>query len=358
MTQRPGSLGSPTTPTNQHGSADFDVDDPAATRFDLVREGARRDGVEIVHYQPRFPVAGSKVEKRVERAIAGLLALTGISALAFIVIYVAWPYEYTVRPELSRLYTPLLGLTMALTLFGIGGAVIMFAKRLLPEEVSVQDRHDGASTHDERVLTGATMLSLADDTGIKRRPLLKGALAVGLLPVGAMAVVPLGGLIKKPGNALTTTAWKDGLRLTREDGTPVKPEELLPGSIETVFPGIDRGATNAHADSPTLLIHLREADAVETVGQIPGANYGGYYAYSKVCTHAGCPASLYEQQTNRLLCPCHQSQFDVKNGCTPVFGPAARPLPQLAITVDSDGYFIAKGDYSQPIGPSFWERRS
>jgi ubiquinol-cytochrome c reductase iron-sulfur subunit len=82
--------------------------------------------------------------------------------------------------------------------------------------------------------------------------------------------------------------------------------------------------------------------------------YGDYVAYSKICTHAGCPVSLYEQETSRILCPCHQSQFDVTQGAKPVFGPATRSLPQLPIRVDEEGYFVARSDFREPVGPSFW----
>ena len=84
--------------------------------------------------------------------------------------------------------------------------------------------------------------------------------------------------------------------------------------------------------------------------------WGNYVAYSKICTHAGCPASLYEQQTNRLLCPCHQSQFLITDNARPIFGPASRRLPMLPITVDAEGFFVASSDYRETVGPDFWER--
>jgi ubiquinol-cytochrome c reductase iron-sulfur subunit len=162
-----------------------------------------------------------------------------------------------------------------------------------------------------------------------------------------------------------TTGWalQNGqpIRLTREDGTPIRPEDVSAGGQMTVFPGIPGGATNKHADSPTLLIHLRE-DAAEVARQNnekagkPGFMYGNYIAYSKICTHAGCPASLYEQQTNRLLCPCHQSQFLITENARPIFGPASRRLPQLPLGVDSEGFLVARSDYTEAVGPDFWER--
>jgi ubiquinol-cytochrome c reductase iron-sulfur subunit len=342
------------------GSQDFDVDDPKLTRFDLVREGARRDGVEIVHYEPRFDGEGSKEERRVVRFVAFCFVVTGLAALAFIVAYVAWPWQYKAGWNLNKWYTPVLGLTLGISLLGIGVAIITWAKKLLPEEVSVEKRHDGRSDETERKLTAATALNMVDDLGVKRRPLLKGAIALGLAPVGVAAIMPLGGLIKDHKSELMHTAWKKGVKLMFDDGTMVRPEDISAGGQVTVFPAIPGGNTNQYATSPTLLIHLRAEDAEKARRQaLPinrGAQWENYLAYSKICTHAGCPASLYEEQTNRLLCPCHQSQFDITNNARPIFGPATRRLPQLPITVDSDGNFVATSDFKVPVGPGFWER--
>ncbi len=143
------------------------------------------------------------------------------------------------------------------------------------------------------------------------------------------------------------------------DGRRVTTNDLQPGGVETVFPGVPGGITEA--SSPTLLIRLRPGQREQPRKGQEDFNFGDYVAFSKICTHAGCPASLYEQQTGRLLCPCHQSQFDVLRDAKPVFGPAARSLPQLPLGVEEiDGvqYFVARSDYTEPIGPSFWERSS
>jgi quinol---cytochrome c reductase iron-sulfur subunit len=349
--------------------ARIDVDDPRLVRFDLVREGARRDGVEIVHYAPRFPVPGTKAERRVERVIALMLLLTGGAATAFLVAFIWWPWEYQLGSNPSKFYTPVLGLTLGLALLGIGAAVVVWGRKLLPEEVAVQDRHDGPSPRDEQLLTGATIVNMADETGITRRPLLKGALLLGLAPVALVPVASLvGGLIKNPhkGDPFHHTGFDpqhnggQPVRLMRDDKTPVRPEEVSVGGQITVFPAIPGGNTNKYADSPTLLIRLRQNDADQTranlVADNQGAMWGNYVAFSKICTHAGCPASLYEQQTNRLLCPCHQSQFQITDNARPIFGPATRRLPMLPLDVDDEGFFVAKSDYKTPIGPGFWER--
>jgi ubiquinol-cytochrome c reductase iron-sulfur subunit len=153
------------------------------------------------------------------------------------------------------------------------------------------------------------------------------------------------------------------IRLVTQDGRPIRPADVSAGGQLTVFPGIEDGVSNKHADSPTLLIHLREDDAQKSreANARPDVGHadfmwGNFAAFSKICTHAGCPASLYEQQTNRLLCPCHQSQFLITDNARPVFGPASRRLPQLPIEVDEEGFFVAKSDYTETIGPDFWER--
>jgi ubiquinol-cytochrome c reductase iron-sulfur subunit len=357
---------------------DFDVDDTTLTRFQLVREGARRDGVEIVHYEPKFPVRGTKEERRVERNVALLIVLSGLLAFGFVAAYIWWPNTYEAGSNAAKFYTPLLGLGLGGSLALLGVAVIAWGKKLLPEEVAVQDRHDGASPHDEQVLTGATILNMVDETGIKRRPLLKAALLLPAGGLGIAAAAPLvGSLIRDPNknHLLTTTGWSPDnnggkpVRLVRDDGTPIRPEDVSVGGQMTVFPGIPGGTTNKYADSPTLLIHLREMDAQElrasisqslagngTVhGPIVEGMWENYVAYSKICTHAGCPASLYEQQTNKLLCPCHQSQFSITHQAKPIFGPATRKLPMLPLEVQ-DGYFVATSDYREPVGPAYWER--
>jgi ubiquinol-cytochrome c reductase iron-sulfur subunit len=344
---------------------DIDLEDPRLTRFDLVREGARRDGVEIVHYVPRFPVPGGKREKRIELTIALLFGITGLASLAFLVSYIWWPYHYKAGFNINKWYNPVLGVTLFLTLASVAIAVITWSKKLLPEEISVQDRHDQIPDNSERRLTGSTMLNLVDELGIRRRPLLRRAALLGLAPVGGLAVAPVvGGLLVDPHHPdiLMHTAWSKGIRLVRDDLTPIRPEDVSVGGQMTVFPGIPGGNTNDYADSPTLLIHLRDPDASklrQNLSHVPenaDNMYGNLVAYSKICTHAGCPASLYEQQTNILLCPCHQSQFDITDNARPIFGPATRRLPMLPITVDADGFLVAKSDYQVPVGPGFWER--
>lgn len=329
------------------------------------------DGVRIVHRRERFPIAGTRAEKRSERTVAGIFLLGFLTAVGFIVVFCgAVPFRWQLSGSQNfRFFTPLLGALLGISLACIGIGMVLWAKWLMPEEEAVQDRHDGAGTESEQILSAAVLVSGFNDVGVARRPLLKGTVG---LAFGALGVLPLvalvGAMIKKPnkglGQSLFHTWYHDeaksypnGVPIIFADGRRVGPDDLQAGGIATVFP-VNH---TREGDSPTLLIRLRpeQAARVKTRKNQSTFAWGDYVAYSKICTHAGCPASLYEQQTGRLLCPCHQSQFDLLQDAKPVFGPATRSLPKLPLgveVVDGKQYFVARADFPEPIGPAFWER--
>jgi ubiquinol-cytochrome c reductase iron-sulfur subunit len=346
--------------------------------------GAEIDGIHIVHRRDRFPIRGTKAEKRAERGVALAFAVSGLGGIAFIVYFIAgkWHWQLAGGSQQFQYYTPVLGATLAIMLLFMGIGMVLWAKWLMPEEETVQDRHDVPSTEEDKLMTEATLIVGLEDSGLPRRGLLLRSLG---LAGGALAAVPLvalvGGMIKKPGTRLLHTLYRprpddpafsssNGLiPLVYSDWRRVSPDDLDPGGIATVFPGVRQktdigtdGVTDA--SSPTLLIRLRPGQVVKPRKGQAGFGWPAenpeYLAFSKICTHAGCPASLYEQQTGRLLCPCHQSQFQVLEDAKPVFGPATRSLPKLPITVQTgdDGrqYFIAASDFHEAIGPGFWER--
>jgi ubiquinol-cytochrome c reductase iron-sulfur subunit len=184
---------------------------------------------------------------------------------------------------------------------------------------------------------------------VLRRSLLTAA---AILPIPA--VVLLRDLGTLPHSSLRHTGWARGKRLVDvETRLPIKLGDLEIGGIATVMPeGFTTPDENALA--PTILIRFAPGEIRSAKESSWGAD--NHVAYSKICSHAGCPISLYEQQTHHLLCPCHQSTFDMADDANVIFGPAARRLPQLPIQVDQDGYFVALSDYEEPVGPSFWER--
>jgi ubiquinol-cytochrome c reductase iron-sulfur subunit len=368
---------------------------------ELTALGAKMDGVDTVFKEPRWPVEGTKAEKRSERLVAAWLLIGGLAGLALLLVFLFWPWQYKPHGAPGNFWytlaTPLYGVTFGLSILAIGIGAVLFQKRFIPEEISIQDRHDGASAEVERKATAATLINAFEGSTIKRRKLIWTSLGIGAGAFGLGTLVAgVGGLIKNPWKPVVPTA--DGLKavlwtsdwtprykgetiyLGRATGRPgespftkLRPEDIDAGGMETVFPWREEDGDGTTVESaerlthiamgvrnPVMLIRIKPVDMARVVkrqGQ-ESFNFGELFAYTKVCSHLGCPSSLYEQQTYRILCPCHQSQFDALHFARPIFGPAARALAQLPITIDKDGYLVANGDFIEPVGPAFWERRS
>jgi ubiquinol-cytochrome c reductase iron-sulfur subunit len=248
------------------------------------------------------------------------------------------------------------GVLLAVTLGGIGTGIVTWAKGVEPETEVSEVRHPMASTEAAVEAFAADLEEGAPDLPATpgRRRLLLGSAAAAFAALGAALLFPLRSLGPRPGRDLKRTAYADRprTRVVREDGSPLKPAELPVDGIVTVWP---EGHTDA-ADAPTLLIRTRSGRELVARDGREGWTVEGIVAYSKLCTHVGCPVGLYQAEEGLLLCPCHQSTFDVYDGARPVFGPAARSLPQLPLDVDVDGYLVATGDFSDPVGPGFWDR--
>jgi ubiquinol-cytochrome c reductase iron-sulfur subunit len=337
------------------------------TTEETMIAGAEADDVYILHRRERFPIPGTKAEKRAERGVAAFFLVAALAGVGFVVAFIAVPYRYKLPQDGQnfRFYTPLLGGLLGLMLLCLGIGAVLWAKWLMPEEHVVQDRHDVPSSEADKLLTEATIMAGIHDTGILRRSMILRSLGLAVGVLGAIPLVALvGALINKPGNRLFHTLYRprpgtfpNGIPIVYSDGRRVSPNDIQPGGIVTVFPGVEGGVKSAA--SPTLIIRLRPGQTVQSRKGQAGYQWGDFLAFSKICTHAGCPASLYEQQTTRLLCPCHQSQFEVLRDAKPVFGPATRSLPKLPLgveVVDGVQYFVATQDYHEAIGPAFWER--
>ncbi len=393
-TDTPGQTGVPGQPS--------DAELASMSRDELLELGGKLDGVEIVYKDERWPVPGTKAEKRAERSVANWLLLGGFSGLALLLVFLFWPWEYkpygSAGELLYSLATPLYGLTFGLSILAIGIGAVLFQKKFIPEEITIQERHDGRSPEIQRKTIAANLTDTLDTSTIKRRKLIGLSLGIGLGAFGLGTLVAFaGGLIKNPWKPVVPTAdgkkavlWTSGwtprfhgetIFLARATGNAghgapfvkMRPEDLDAGGMETVFPWResdgDGTTTESHhrlneilmgVRNPVMLIRIKPGDinkVVKRKGQ-ESFNFGDLFAFTKVCSHLGCPSSLYEQQTYRILCPCHQSQFDALHFARPIFGPAARALAQLPITIDQDGYLVANGDFIEPVGPAFWERRS
>jgi ubiquinol-cytochrome c reductase iron-sulfur subunit len=271
---------------------------------------------------------------RTEWVVLGLFGLTALMGFVLLVIYAAGGQ------------TQLEGLILAVALGALGAGIVLWAQSLMDTPIVVEERHPATSTAEE---TADFQAALTEEAGFTRRKALVGMLLAAFGGLGAALLIPALSLGPAPGQEQFTTAWRKGLRLVRGDGSPVRADDLTMDSYLTVFP---EGAPGS-ADSQTLLIRV-PPELLELTAERAAGAPNGYVAYSKICTHAGCPVGLFRATERRLICPCHQSTFDVLRGATPVFGPAGRPLPQLPIRLQADGTFVADGDFNEPVGPSFW----
>ena len=272
-----------------------------------------------------------------ERPVAIALVVSTLAALALAGVYIGGG-----QPQAE-------GALLFVSLCGIGVALVLWAKRLLPEGEVTGARGELGSSYEDREATDETIA--AAETFLTRRRALIRLLAAAGGALGLAALFPIRSLGPSPGKSLERTSWRRGTRLVDQGGRPVRPDTVQTGGILTVFP---EGATQA-GDSQVVLIRV-EPDRIRPRNGREAWSPQGNIAYSKICTHVGCPVGLYEESTHQLICPCHQSTFDVLDGARPVFGPATRSLPQLPISVDAAGFLVADSDFTEPVGPGFWNR--
>jgi len=302
--------------------------------------------------------------KKAERQVAILFALSALGTILFI-------YSYIWIPEDTLIFLPLfnvtnahqlfLGLGLAMALFFIGMGAVHWAKTLMPDHEVVAPRKEQRSDDSDRAAFVATVKEGAAAAGLGRRPLIKRSMGLALGLVGLSPLLLLRDLGPLPGDELKKTNWKKGTRLVTDPGDrPIRPADLEVGGVAQVQPEFPAGKVR-HLDDiakdSVLLIRLRPEDFNLEPERLDWT-YEGILAFSKICSPMGCAVALYEQTTKHLLCPCHQSTFDVTRAAKVIFGPAARPLPQLAISVDSEGYLVASAPFTEPVGPSFWGRDS
>jgi ubiquinol-cytochrome c reductase iron-sulfur subunit len=268
-----------------------------------------------------------------------------------------------------------LGGTMALSFLGLGFALAYWGRDLTSDEVevghyplppepaaeSVATLGPAAAAPSAGTVAATTGLApapadvvsaqlgdeLARSTNVLTRRRFLTALLVGAATAVGLSQLALAASLGPKSRGMFSTAWRPGVRLVTTDGVPISHTALQGGGVIVAFP---EGHLEA-ADSQVSLLRL--------TGVAPQPGRGSwspesFFAYSRVCTHAGCAVAQYEDESQVLLCPCHQSTFDLRQGARPISGPAARPLPQLPLAIDANGYLIAQGDFNAPIGPGFW----
>ena len=241
------------------------------------------------------------------------------------------------------------GTLLALSLGGIGVGGVIWAKRFLPNEEAEEARKPLGSEREDVEELSEEVERGGEAIGSRR--LIVGLITGGLTALGLALLFPIRSLGPRPGRGLFQTAMAEGRRLVTAKNEPVRPEDIPVAGVVTVWPE----GHEHDADAPTLLIRIEDAKLFREPVILPWT-VGAVVAYSKLCTHTGCPVGLYEAEKHQLLCPCHQSTFDVLAGARPVFGPATRALPQLPLGLDQQGFLVAKGDFEEPVGAGFWDR--
>ncbi|GAA3562259.1 Rieske 2Fe-2S domain-containing protein [Microlunatus spumicola] len=354
---------------------------------DLERSASAGDGhtdLDVAHPESQYPVADpghpehlprltdvdEAAADRATRQVATMFALVPVLAIGFAVAYFAVPKTAYVdfgflHVDLQHL---LLGTTAGLALLLIGVGAVQWARQLMDDHEMVDYRHSATSDRDDREYVVTELQKGTEESKITRRKVLGRSLVGALAAMGIPLIVSFADLgpwptKKRRAATIETTIWHEGVRLVNDvTYVPIKASDLEIGQLVNGQPENLKeleGTEFQQAKAKSSIIVVRmDPRTIQIPASRQDWQVGGILCYSKICTHVGCPISLWEQQTHHLLCPCHQSTFDLGNSGLVIFGPAARALPQLPITVDAEGYLVARSGFTVPVGPSFFERDS
>ncbi|MCU7825199.1 Rieske (2Fe-2S) protein [Kitasatospora sp. DSM 101779] len=318
-------------------------------------------------HEPRRTDIDERAAKRAERQVSLLFIVSMLATVGFIASYVAIDIDKIVYifplGHVSALNFAL-GMTLGVALFCIGAGAVHWARTLMSDHEIPAERHPIEADDELRADVIEQFKTGAAESGFGRRKMLRNTL------IGSMALVPLSGVVllrdlgPLPEDKLAHTGWevatpaKPLKLINMNTNEPMKPEDIVTGSLTFAKPeGLEEDQEffqEQIAKDALMIIRIAPEDLKDRKSADLG--FEGILAYSKICTHVGCPISLYEQQTHHALCPCHQSTFDLADGARVIFGPAGHPLPQLKITTDEKGFLVATGDFQEPVGPSYWER--
>ncbi|MBD0837118.1 MULTISPECIES: ubiquinol-cytochrome c reductase iron-sulfur subunit [unclassified Streptomyces] len=313
-------------------------------------------------HEHRIQDIDERAAKRSERTVAFLFTVSMLATIGFIASYVAIDVDKSVYifplGHISALNFAL-GMTLGISLFCIGAGAVHWARTLMSDVEIADERHPIEAPPEVKAKVMADFAAGAKESALGRRKLIRNSM------FGALALFPLSGVVllrdlgPLPGTSLRHTLWGKGkLLVNMNTNEPLRPSDIAVGSLTFVKPeGLeehDHDFQKEIAKAAVMIVRI-QPDNIKDKRELEWS-HEGIVAYSKICTHVGCPISLYEQQTHHALCPCHQSTFDLADGARVIFGPAGHALPQLRIGVNDEGYLQALGDFDEPVGPAFWER--
>ncbi|MBA3530102.1 MAG: Rieske 2Fe-2S domain-containing protein [Propionibacteriaceae bacterium] len=337
-------------------------------REDTARFPVADPGIEP--HIPRLTDIDEKAADRATRQVATMFGLVPLLAIGFVVIYFAVPRTTAINLGFFHANAQHvgLGLTLGFAILLIGMGAVQWARQIMADHEVSDERHEATSSPEDRVAIMNDVDAGIEESQINRRKVLGysliGALGALVLPVIAV-FADLGPWPTKKVRAATIehTIWSEGVRLVTDiTYEPIKAADIEIGQLVNAQPanledleGVEFLQEKAKA---AIIIVRMNPNTIKIPESRKDWAVGGILCYSKICTHVGCPISLWEQQTHHLLCPCHQSTFDLGDSGVVVFGPAARALPQLPITTDAEGYLVARSGFTVPVGPSYFERDS
>jgi ubiquinol-cytochrome c reductase iron-sulfur subunit len=346
-----------------HGQPDTQVATVDEERYPVPDPG-------VEPHLPRLTDVDEKAAKRATRQVATFFGLVPVLCIGFVVVYFAVPGDAYVDfgPLKANTRNLLLGLTFGLALLFLGVGAVQWARKIMADEETIDYRHSAASSEDEKNKMLTELDNVVDESRLTRRKIIGRTLLAALATILLPMIVGLADLgpwptKKKRAETIERTIWAPGVRVVNDvTFEPIKPEDIEIGQLINGEPANLQDLHGAEfqiekAKAAVIVVRM-DPNTITIPPSRETWHIGGILCYSKICTHVGCPISLWEQQTHHLLCPCHQSTFDLADAGVVVFGPANRALPQLPIAVDGEGYIIAQRDFLVPPGPSYFERDS
>lgn len=350
------------------------VGTPAGSSRVIAPEAEEHAGHEGPYSAAETHSRPEEYQRKGERTASVWFTIAFFAGVGFLVSYFLFPPNAEGEPAIAvpligQWSNMLLGGTLTLSLFGIAAGMTVWARQVMPHYEVASPYDELPSAPEEKSSFSDFLMRSADESGVTKRPLMRRTLLLAMAPLGLAPIVLLRDTGPLPRETLKHTLWERGMHMVVEgadragDEQWIHEDDIRAGGMISALPFVEPDPEHPHglslndqAKTVILLIRLQEREfSDEMTSEQLNWTHNGIIAYSKICTHVGCPAALYESGTHRILCPCHQSTFDATNGAKVTFGPANRALPQLPITVDEEGYLVADGDFSEPVGPTFWD---
>ncbi len=297
---------------------------------------------------PRIVPEGEP-DRRAELIVVALLLAAAACAVMFLVVYAL---------DWSNL-TQWLGLCLGGALVFLAAALIVFGQRLVVTEELEEDYPPEGDPEEE---VAVEQIVKQSGSRITRKKMLGGAAGLAGGALGAALIAPAASF----GPVLDTESmyyspWYRGRRLVDEEGKPISADDVEEEAFYTAYP---EHADREELAAPLVMVRLKPS-ALELPSERRHWAPEGILAYSKICPHAACAIALYRtprfeeaEPAPALVCPCHYSTFNPADGGTVEFGPAGRNLPQLPLMIDDARHLRAAGQFSEPVGPSFWGVRT